>query len=195
MIFLLEIICSPDKHYIGFGTIEESYTRTSLEQISIHYLKSEQYIDNIVNNFIDENLEYFNGIYSTSTKRFIQKLDTYIVNDNIVSVKVSIYIFYYNESNRMNCYSVAKGFNFNKADKKEISLDTLFDNRYKQEQEDYDDSFVLTKNKVIFIKNSDKGFYEKEVKYKKLKDYNASYMLTKENYRISEKEYRKIFSE
>lgn len=188
-------IFSPDKHYIGFGTIDESYTLTSLEQISLKYLKSEEYIDSIVNNYIDEKLEYFNTINSTSKKRFIQKLDTYIVNDNIVSVKVSIFIFYHNKSGSMKCFSEIKGFNFNKAEKSEIALNSLFDSRYKQEQGDYDDSFVLTKNKVIFIKNSDDGFHEKEVKYKKLKDYNASYMLTKENYRISEKEYQKMFSE
>lgn len=193
----LWIVCNLDRHYLQFGETKNYIVDNSSEYIDLNYLKSEDYIDNVVNDYIKEQLEYCNTIKSksTSTRYLHQNIDTYIVNNNILSVKVTIYYFYCNEHGTMNCYSVAKGFNFNKAEKSEIALNSLFDSRYKQEQGDYDDSFVLTKNKVIFIKNSEDGFHEKEVKYKKLKDYNASYMLTKENYRISEKEYQKMFSE
>ena len=77
------------------------------------------------------------------------KIDTYKVNDNIVSVKLTTKI----KDIKKTCYNTEiDTINFNLTDNKEITLDELFKDGYKEKISDnYSDKYVLTKDSIVFL--------------------------------------------
>lgn len=125
----------------------------------MHYESFEcenEFLNSRINEIKNSKIESFMQKYD-DTKRvfkkdiavFVQVIDTYKVNDNIVSVKLTTKI----KDIKKTCYNTEiDTINFNLTDNKEITLDELFKDGYKEKISDnYSDKYVLTKDSIVFL--------------------------------------------
>ena len=173
----------------------------SLQDISTSY---ELYYDEINSNtFIDEGVNnYTNNLInsvreSTSTLNKVKKnekavlkqvIDTYKVNDDIVSVKITYIIKnVYEDGYKTNI----KTFNYNLKEQKIITLDDMFKPEYKEKLSNlYSDNYLLKEKEIEFYNDSVKSTYD----YSNLKEFLNSKILTVKNLNITKEEYDNLFS-
>ncbi len=173
----------------------------SLQDISTSY---ELYYDEINSNtFIDEEVNnYTNNLInsvreSTSTLNKVKKnekavlkqvIDTYKVNDDIVSVKITYIIKnVYEDGYKTNI----KTFNYNLKEQKIITLDDMFKPEYKEKLSNlYSDNYLLKEKEIEFYNDSVKSTYD----YSNLKEFLNSKILTVKNLNITKEEYDNLFS-
>lgn len=173
----------------------------SLQDISTSY---ELYYDEINSNtFIDEEVNnYTNNLInsvreSTSTLNKVKKnekavlkqvIDTYKVNDDIVSVKITYIIKnVYEDGYKTNI----KTFNYNLKEQKIITLDDMFKPEYKEKLSNLNsDNYLLKEKEIEFYNDSVKSTYD----YSNLKEFLNSKILTVKNLNITKEEYDNLFS-
>ena len=81
---------------------------------------------------------------------FLQSIDTYKVNDNIVSAKIITKI---KDLKKDEYNTEITTFNCNLIESKEISLDELFKQEYQEKIADaYSEKYFLTQNAIVFLK-------------------------------------------
>lgn len=118
---------------------------------------------------------------------FIQNIDTYKVNNNIVSAKVTTKIKNIKEDNYK---TEVKCFNIRLDNDTNITLDDLFNDGYKEEISSlYTDNYLLTKDAIYFYDNNSS---ESSVKYNYLKNYCKTKMLDASNLGVTEDEYKEL---
>ncbi len=110
--------------------------------------KINEYINSSIKTFIEEN-NTNDYVFQKDKAIFLQILDTYKVNDNIVGVKITTV------KKKLKCdeyNTYISTFNCSITDNKDITLDELFNDGYKGKIVDiYSDTYVLTKENIIFF--------------------------------------------
>lgn len=177
-----------------YGSItDEEKSENSYEMHYIKYNSESEFLNTRINEFIDSSINSFieeNSTHGFMFKKdkavFLQTLDTYKVNDDIVGIKIKTKV----KKLKNNEYNTnIKTFNCSIKDKKDITLDELFKEGYKDKISDiYSDNYVLTNKEVIFFTNNNPN----SCTYNNLKEYNCSTKLTMENLDVSEIEYKTL---
>lgn len=158
-------------------------------------IDADDFINLSVNSFVDEKIGEFkkNNLSQSKTLPrdkavFKNVIDTFIVNDNIVSVKITIM---QKGIGKQNYDTQIQTYNFYLIDKVNISLDDLFKAGYKEKIKDkYTDKYLLKNNSIEFYNNTQKN----NCTYNTLKEYGKNKIITAQNYDISQEEYDKLFS-
>lgn len=158
-------------------------------------IDADDFINLSVNSFVDEKIGEFKKNNSAQSKIlprdkavFKNVIDTFIVNDNIVSVKITIM---QKGIGKQNYDTQIQTYNFYLIDKVNISLDDLFKAGYKEKIKDkYTDKYLLKNNSIEFYNNTQKN----NCTYNTLKEYGKNKIITAQNYDISQEEYDKLFS-
>lgn len=158
-------------------------------------IDADDFINLSVNSFVDEKIVEFKKDNSSQSKIlprdkavFKNVIDTFIVNENIVSVKVTIM---QKGIEKENYDTQIQTYNFYLKDKVNISLDDLFKAGYKEKIKDkYTDKYLLKNNSIEFYNNTQKN----NCTYNTLKEYGKNKIITAKNYDISQEEYDKLFS-
>lgn len=158
-------------------------------------IDADDFINLSVNSFVDEKIVEFKKDNSSQSKIlprdkavFKNVIDTFIVNENIVSVKVTIM---QKGIEKENYDTQIQTYNFYLKDKVNISLDDLFKAGYKEKIKDkYTDKYLLKNNSIEFYNNTQKN----NCTYNILKEYGKNKIITAKNYDISQEEYDKLFS-
>ncbi len=158
-------------------------------------IDADDFINLSVNSFVDEKIVEFKKDNSSQSKIlprdkavFKNVIDTFIVNENIVSVKVTIM---QKGIEKENYDTQIQTYNFYLKDKVNISLDYLFNAGYKEKIKDiYTDKYLLKNNSIEFYNNTQKN----NCTYNILKEYGKNKIITAKNYDISQEEYDKLFS-
>ena len=116
-----------------------------------------------------------------------QVIDTYKVNDDLMGVKItSIAKNLFEDNYSTSIYT----YNFSKEDESLITLDELFDNRYKEVIPDGSyDNYLLTSDGIELYNKQ----YKSTIEYNTLLEYNASNKISAQNYQISQEEYDNMF--
>lgn len=158
-------------------------------------IDADDFINLSVNSFVDEKIVEFKKDNSSQSKIlprdkavFKNVIDTFIVNENIVSVKVTIM---QKGIEKENYDTQIQTYNFYLKDKVNISLDDLFKAGYKEKIKDkYTDKYLLKNNSIEFYNNTQKN----NCTYNTLKEYGKNKIITAKNYDISQEEYDKLLS-
>lgn len=158
-------------------------------------IDADDFINLSVNSFVDEKIVEFKKDNSSQSKIlprdkavFKNVIDTFIVNENIVSVKVTIM---QKGIEKENYDTQIQTYNFYLKDKVNISLDYLFNAGYKEKIKDiYTDKYLLKNNSIEFYNNTQKN----NCTYNILKEYGKNKIITAKNYDISQEEYDKLLS-
>lgn len=158
-------------------------------------IDADDFINLSVNSFVDEKIGEFKKDNSSQSKVlprdkavFKNVIDTFIVNENIVSVKITIM---QKGIEKENYDTQIQTYNFYLKDKVNISLDDLFKAGYKEKIKDkYTDKYLLKNNSIEFYNNTQKN----NCTYNILKEYGKNKIITAQNYDISQEEYDKLFS-
>ena len=158
-------------------------------------IDADDFINLSVNSLVDEKIVEFKKDNSSQSKIlprdkavFKNVIDTFIVNENIVSVKVTIM---QKGIEKENYDTQIQTYNFYLKDKVNISLDYLFNAGYKEKIKDiYTDKYLLKNNSIEFYNNTQKN----NCTYNILKEYGKNKIITAKNYDISQEEYDKLFS-
>ena len=179
---------------LDFGKIEYNNENTALYMVSTQKLSSSysfidlrinEYVDSLVASVENKDLsEYKDKIKDSEILK--QKIDTYKVNDNILSVKVTSMLKKSGEENYATC---VKNFNFRTDLKRELELNELFKESIKEKIGE-ENNFLLTQNKLQIFNSSKATSYT----YNSLKEYNSSKLLTAENYEMTQEEYNELMS-
>lgn len=179
-----------------FGKVLYNNDDTAVYIVDTQKLESQyDFIDQKVNSYVDEiaskilDKDYTKDNDKIKEKEvLVQKIDTYNVNEDIISVKVTSKIKLENESEYK---TEVKTFNYTKSQKQEISLDEIFKAGYKDViGQRYTDNYLLKSTQISFYN----GSQENICTYKELKDYMASKILTADNFLISKEEYDSLAS-
>ncbi len=158
-------------------------------------IDADDFINLSVNSFVDEKIGEFKKNNSAQSKIlprdkavFKNVIDTFIVNESIVSVKITIM---QKGIGKQNYDTQIQTYNFYLIDKVNISLDDLFKAGYKEKIKDkYTDKYLLKNNSIEFYNNTQKN----NCTYNTLKEYGKNKIITAQNYDISQEEYDKLFS-
>lgn len=180
---------------VEYGEILTSRDISTNYEVYYEQINSNTFIDDEVNNYINDLLE--NIKKSTSSLNKVKKnekavlkqvIDTYKVNDDIVSVKVTYIVKnVYEESYKTNI----KTFNYNLKEQKNITLEDMFKPEYKEKLSNvYSNDYLLKENEIEFYEGSEKSIYE----YSNLKEFLNNKILTAKNLNISDEEYDNLFS-
>lgn len=182
---------------LEYGELCDEKHTTSSYEIYCKKFYSQGSITQTVNEYIDNVIKDFKESYNITRKIsnrnkavLINSIDSYLVNDNIVSVRVitKLKTLYKDEYTTQ-----IKTFNFIKDTQQSITLSDIFDAKYKDEISDiYSEQYLLKKEKIIFY--NEYGTFEKYCTYYELREYNNSNLLTAENYNITQEEYDAIFN-
>lgn len=173
----------------GFEEKTESYLIKSSK------IDADDFINLTVNNFVDTKIEEFKKNNSTQYKVlprdkavFKNVIDTFIVNENVVSVKITIM----EKGIEKNNYNTQiQTYNFSLKDSNVISLDDLFKSGYKEKIANiYTDKYILKNSVIEFYNNTQMD----TCTYSTLKKYGKNKIITAQNYGINEEEYNKLFS-
>lgn len=178
-----------------FGSIIRNEENTNLYEIYSQKLSSEEFIDSEVNSYIDSMIDSSKNVSSIQSRipnrdkaAFKNVIDTYKINENLISIKVTTIAKKLYEDNYT---TTVKAFNYNLETKKNIALDELFKSSYKEKIKDiYSDNYLLGKNHIEFYNDNIKN----TCTYNSLKEYSSSKILTAQNYEISQEEYDNMFS-
>ncbi len=146
-----------------------------------------------VNKVIEDRLKKFidsidkDEVATPSQKAVFKNIiDSYKVNDNIVSFKVTILE---KELKKEGFKKNIITLNYDLSKEEKITLDSLFKDGFKEKIKDqYSESYILKAQDIVFYD----GDYESSIAYSKLKDYNKTKLLTAKNYNMTEEEYKKI---
>ncbi len=180
---------------VEFGEVLNLQDINTNYEVYYQKIKSDTFIDDEVNNYINElirniqdNVSSLNKVSKTEKAVLKQIIDSYKVNDDIVSIKITYTIKnVYEESYKTNI----KTFNYDLKEKKNISLDDIFKPEYKEKlSKIYSDEYILKETEIEFYKGLDKNTYE----YNNLKEYINNKKLTAKNLNISDEEYDNLFS-
>lgn len=163
--------------------IESQKTNDNTTKLLMTKLNSGEFFDGIINTYIDSKVNEYRTLNLKNDLNFIVGINSHFVNDRILGIEVTTDII-----GSKNIKRTRKGFNFNMESKTEIKLEDLFDSEYKSIIEDYSENYLLTKKYIIFIED-DKTT---KVKYKELKEYNNSYLLTSKNLGLTDNQYNKL---
>ena len=179
---------------MDFGKAENSKEITEYYEIYTQKLDSEDFIDLKVNSFIDNLVKEFKNnnknekpLFNKDKAVLKQVIDTYKVNDDLMGVKItSIAKNLFEDNYSTSIYT----YNFSKEDESLITLDELFDNRYKEVIPDGSyDNYLLTSDGIELYNKQ----YKSTIEYNTLLEYNASNKISAQNYQISQEEYDNMF--
>lgn len=173
---------------IDYEQKEETYEIYSQKLDSIDYISSDvnAVIDSQIKK-VKENAKTDNNVRKYEKAAYKNVIDTYKVNDRLYSVRVtSMMKKIYEEE-----YSTqVETFNYDIETKKQIKLDDLFKDGYKEKIKDvYQEKYLLKYSEVEFYD----GARSTTCKYNVIKDFAKSKSLTKENFDVTENEYNEIF--
>lgn len=180
---------------LEFGKVVKNENITDSYEIYTQKIESEDFINLIVNSYIDNLIEEFRNnnsseeiIFSKDKAVLKQIIDTYKVNDDLVSIKITSMIKkVYEDEYSTEIYS----YNFSMESKIVVTLDDLFKEGYKTIIPDGSyDCFLLKFNELELYS----GVHKKNISYNSLLEYNASKKLNAKNYDITQEEYDKLFS-
>lgn len=102
-----------------------------------------------IESFIERN-DIEDRVFKKDKAVFLQSIDTYKVNDNIVSAKIITKI---KDLKKDEYNTEITTFNCNLIESKEISLDELFNQEYQEKIADaYSEKYFLTQNAIVFLK-------------------------------------------
>lgn len=184
-----------EQESLEYARVNESEEKTESFLIQSSKVEADDFVNLTVNDMIDKKIEEFKkananqkNILPRDIGVFRNVIDTYVVNDNLVSVKVT--------TMTKNCEKTKYNtqidlYNFSLKDKKIITLDDLFKSGYKEDIGNiYTDNYLIKKNAIEFYNNTQYEVYS----YNTLKEYGKNKLLSASNYDISEEEYNKLFS-
>jgi len=180
---------------VEYKKINNYEEETASYLIKSSKIDADDFINLSVNSFVDEKIVEFKKDNSSQSKIlprdkavFKNVIDTFIVNENIVSVKVTIM---QKGIEKENYDTQIQTYNFYLKDKVNISLDYLFNAGYKEKIKDiYTDKYLLKNNSIEFYNNTQKN----NCTYNILKEYGKNKIITAKNYDISQEEYDKLLS-
>lgn len=178
--------------YKNVKTIEEE---TDSYLIKASKIDADDFINLTVNEFVENEIKEFKERNSTQKQIlprdkavFNNIIDTFLVNENLVGVKITVM---QKDVEKENYNTQVQTYNFYLKDKANISLDDLFKSGYKDKIGNvYTDKYVLKNNVIEFYTNSKTD----NCTYNTLKEYGKNKILTAQNYNISDEEYNKLFS-
>ena len=102
-----------------------------------------------IESFIEKN-DIEDRVFKKDKAVFLQSIDTYKVNDNIVSAKIITKI---KDLKKDEYNTEITTFNCNLIESKELLLDELFQSEYKEKIADiYSEKYFLTQNAIVFLK-------------------------------------------
>lgn len=188
----LPILSSTSKEFGELVDVEQKEDNFEIYKQTLSY---SEFIDNDVNSKIENDV---NALIATTTGKegvkehekavYKNVIDTYVINDNIVSVKVTSSVKNLYEDNYTKTVTL---YNYDTKNQRAISLDDFFKDGYKDTiAKNYTDKYLLTKTGADFYTDTKKSG---SCKYLDLKNYAISKTLTKENFGVSEEEYKEIF--
>ncbi len=184
-----------EQEMVEYKKINNYEEETDSYLIKSSKIDADDFINLSVNSFVDEKIGEFKKDNSSQSKVlprdkavFKNVIDTFIVNENIVSVKITIM---QKGIEKENYDTQIQTYNFYLKDKVNISLDDLFKAGYKEKIKDkYTDKYLLKNNSIEFYNNTQKN----NCTYNILKEYGKNKIITAQNYDISQEEYDKLFS-
>ncbi len=178
---------------MDFGIVEDKEELTDKYEIYSSKLKSEEFIDLIVNQKIVDSIEEFKkqnysdkNIASADIGIFKNVVDTYKINDDVVSVRVTIMS---KDIGKSEYTKSIYGYNFTLQGKHILFLDDLFKPEYKEKIKDiYSDTYLFKNNSIEFYNDGK----VKECKYNLLKEYVRTKFLNAKNLGVTDEEYEEI---
>lgn len=178
--------------YKNVKTIEEE---TDSYLIKASKIDADDFINLTVNEFVENEIGEFKEKNSTQKQIlprdkavFKNVIDTFWVNEDLASVKVTIMK---KDIEKESYNTQVQTYNFYLKDKASISLDGLFKSGYKDKINNiYTDKYVLKDDVIEFYNNNQVN----SCTYNTLKEYGKNKILTAQNYNISDEEYNKLFS-
>ncbi|MBO5478098.1 MAG: polysaccharide deacetylase family protein [Clostridia bacterium] len=179
-----------------YGSEDDRIESTELYEIRTKYYVAEnEFVRASVREFIDNAISEFKRENVTPEKLrdkeravLLQVIDTYSVNDNLVSIKITSMI---KKTFEEEYTTTVDTFNYDLTQNKEIKLEDIFKREYKSKiEEQYSDKYNLRKNDIVFYNNTT----ESTCTYNNLKEYTNSKILTASNLSISDEEYNTLIS-
>lgn len=181
---------------IEYGNITDSKESTDIYDIRIKSFTSDnEFINTSIKEYVDKSVNDFKTTNNTTEKIrdkdkavLLQVVDTYLVNENLVSIKITsmtkkIFVEEYT--------TIIDTFNYDLTNSKEIKLEDIFKKEYKSKiEEQYSDKYNLRKNDIVFYNNTT----ESTCTYNNLKEYTNSKILTASNLNIPDDEYNTLIS-
>lgn len=176
---------------IEYGNVTDRIDSTETYEIRIKDFESEnEILNNSIKEFIDDQIKEFKESNKTTEKIrdkdravLLQVIDSYKVNENLVSIKITSMTKKILEENYTTSINT---FNYDITRNQEIKLEDIFRREYKSKiEEQYSDKYNLRKNDIVFYNNS----AESTCTYNTLKEFTNSKILTASNFNISEEEY------
>lgn len=178
-----------------FGTLEKGEEVNKQYEVYSQKLNSNTQVDTEVNTYINDSITDFikenskdDKILNKDKPVFKNIIDTYKVNDNLVSIRITTVIkkVYEEDFN-----TSIKAFNYNTETQTQVTLDELFKSGYKEKLGTiYTDSYLLNKKQIEFYNGEQKT----SCTYNSLKEYAYSKSLTAQNYDVTEDEYQEMFA-
>ena len=111
--------------------------------------KVNEVVNSKIESFIEKN-DIEDRVFKKDKAVYLQSIDTYKVNDNIVSAKIITKI---KDLKKDEYNTEITTFNCNLIESKEISLDELFKQEYQEKIADaYSEKYFLTQNAIVFLK-------------------------------------------
>lgn len=191
----LTSIIASSKDQVEYGQVYSASNTYKGLTTNLQYIKSLDFIDEVVNTYTDEQREYYIQMFNSSVDKeytLTNVINTYAVNENIVGIDV-VYILSGKKASEITVFH--KCFNFDLSEKSLIYLDALFDNRiYDMDLKNIDTTNCVFRNTDIVFYNG-KNKEKKIMPYIALKNYNCSMLLKPENYGLNENDYNKLFGE
>ena len=143
---------------VEYGSVKnEEVVEKNYEMYYQNFECENEFFNSKVNEFVNSKIESFiekNSIENRVLKKdkavFLQSIDTYKVNDNIVSAKIITKI---KDLKKDEYNTEITTFNCNLIESKELLLDELFQSEYKEKIADiYSEKYFLTQNAIVFLK-------------------------------------------
>lgn len=179
-----------------YGNVTDNKESTTRYEIRTKTFSSDNdFVTKSVQAFIEESVSTFKNANNTSKQIrdkdkavLLQVVDTYLVNDNLVGIKITSMT---KKLFAEEFTTTTDVFNYNLTQNKEVKLEELFKSNYKEKIESqYTDKYLLRKNDIVFYNNNN----ESTCTYNNLKEYTNSKILTASNLDISQEEYNALVS-
>lgn len=181
---------------LEYGKVTDRTESTENYEIRTKTFTSDnEFVNTSIKEFVDLKIEELKNNNSTEKSIrdkdkavLLQTIDSYLVNDNLVSVKIT--------SMTKKIFSEeyvtdVDTFNYDVAHNREIRLEDIFKKEYKSKiEEQYSEKYNLRKNDIVFYNN----IKESVCTYNTLKEYTNSKILTASNLNISDDEYNSLTS-
>lgn len=181
---------------IEYGNVTNKNESSVLYEIrAISFTSENEFVNTSIKEFLDKKINEFKEDNNTTERIrdkdravLLQSLDSYLVNDGLISIKITSMIkkMYIEEY-----VTTIDTFNYDLNQNKEIKLENIFKREYKSKiEEQYSDKYNLRKNDIVFYNDTT----ESTCTYNNLKEYTNSKILTASNLDISDEEYNSLTS-